>query len=169
MSLEDSPPGIAQNLERVLEILRSSELYSPYFNNPMIKGDQMTTDLVGGLITMVSVTMSSCDYAKVFCLFRLTYLCWCQPVVAAALCRRAFFSCTWGHLYIVAALIFLTEPSRKQVTQRIKKAHLNVPRCLSFLRDQCLSKHSACTCLLWSSFCRAEGSDLEYANVWAMG
>ena len=48
---ENCSIGVAQILERVLEILRSTELYSPYFS-PQVKDDQMTHDLVGGLMTV---------------------------------------------------------------------------------------------------------------------
>jgi len=47
---ENSPVMVATALERVLDILRSSELYSPYFG-PNVKDDQMTNDLVGGIMT----------------------------------------------------------------------------------------------------------------------
>ena len=44
---------VATALDRVLEILRSSELYSPYFGAQVNKDDQMTNDLVGGLMSTV--------------------------------------------------------------------------------------------------------------------
>lgn len=44
---------VVQALDKVLEILHSSELYSPYFAQHM-KDDQMTSDYVGGLMTAVS-------------------------------------------------------------------------------------------------------------------
>lgn len=50
---ENSPAFVAQALEKVLEILRSSELYSPQFPGQQTKpDDQMTSDLVSGLITV---------------------------------------------------------------------------------------------------------------------
>lgn len=50
---EDSPNAVVQALDRVLEILRSSELYSPYLN---MKQDPITNDLVGGLMTVGAPT-----------------------------------------------------------------------------------------------------------------
>jgi high affinity cAMP-specific and IBMX-insensitive 3',5'-cyclic phosphodiesterase 8 len=48
---ENSPGTVVAALDKVLEILRSSELYSPYFGQPVHENDQMTNDLVGGLMT----------------------------------------------------------------------------------------------------------------------
>ncbi|KAK6179108.1 hypothetical protein SNE40_011540 [Patella caerulea] len=48
---ENSCLTVAQALDKVLEILRSSELYSPYFNQQMKDEDPMTSDLVGGLVS----------------------------------------------------------------------------------------------------------------------
>ncbi|XP_022106802.1 high affinity cAMP-specific and IBMX-insensitive 3',5'-cyclic phosphodiesterase 8B-like [Acanthaster planci] len=49
---ENSPGTVVQALDRVLEILRSSELYNPQLSAQHVKEeDQMTTDLVGGLMT----------------------------------------------------------------------------------------------------------------------
>ncbi len=54
---ENSPITVVQALDRVLEILRSSELYNPQLTSQQVKEeDQMTTDLVGGLMT-VSLTI----------------------------------------------------------------------------------------------------------------
>ncbi|XP_072051313.1 high affinity cAMP-specific and IBMX-insensitive 3',5'-cyclic phosphodiesterase 8B-like [Amphiura filiformis] len=47
---ENSPLTVVQALDRVLEILRSSELYNPQ-NTQVKEEDQMTNDLVGGLMT----------------------------------------------------------------------------------------------------------------------
>ncbi|KAK3097852.1 hypothetical protein FSP39_013823 [Pinctada imbricata] len=47
---ESSPITVVQALDKVLEILRTSELYSPYFQT-MREDDPMTTDLVGGLVS----------------------------------------------------------------------------------------------------------------------
>ncbi len=44
---ENSPMSVVQALDRVLEILRSTELYAPY-----LKADEMTNDYVGGLMTV---------------------------------------------------------------------------------------------------------------------
>ncbi|ESO88093.1 hypothetical protein LOTGIDRAFT_126656, partial [Lottia gigantea] len=49
---ENSPLTVAQALDKVLEILRSSELYSPFFNQQMKDEDPMTSDLVGGLVSV---------------------------------------------------------------------------------------------------------------------
>ncbi|XP_077553599.1 high affinity cAMP-specific and IBMX-insensitive 3',5'-cyclic phosphodiesterase 8B-like [Haemaphysalis longicornis] len=50
---ENSSAVVAQTLERVIEILRSTELYNPQLGVSQGKGeDQMTTDLVSGLISM---------------------------------------------------------------------------------------------------------------------
>jgi high affinity cAMP-specific and IBMX-insensitive 3',5'-cyclic phosphodiesterase 8 len=50
---ENSPVFVAQALDKVLEILKNSELYSPQFStqqkNP---DDQMASDLVSGLISV---------------------------------------------------------------------------------------------------------------------
>ncbi|XP_071794731.1 high affinity cAMP-specific and IBMX-insensitive 3',5'-cyclic phosphodiesterase 8B-like isoform X2 [Asterias amurensis] len=49
---ENSPVTVVQALDRVLEILRSSELYNPQLTSQQVKEeDQMTSDLVGGLMT----------------------------------------------------------------------------------------------------------------------
>ncbi|XP_033125161.1 high affinity cAMP-specific and IBMX-insensitive 3',5'-cyclic phosphodiesterase 8B-like isoform X2 [Anneissia japonica] len=48
---ENSPVTVVQALDKVLEILRSSELYAPPLNSQANEEDQMTTDLVGGLMT----------------------------------------------------------------------------------------------------------------------
>lgn len=50
-SVQDSCSNqVAQALDKALEILRTSELYSPYLSQPL-KEDQMTSDLVGGLLS----------------------------------------------------------------------------------------------------------------------
>jgi high affinity cAMP-specific and IBMX-insensitive 3',5'-cyclic phosphodiesterase 8 len=50
---ENSPVFVAQALDKVLEILKNSELYSPQFStqqkNP---DDQMASDLVSSLISV---------------------------------------------------------------------------------------------------------------------
>ncbi|XP_064608672.1 high affinity cAMP-specific and IBMX-insensitive 3',5'-cyclic phosphodiesterase 8B-like isoform X2 [Liolophura sinensis] len=48
---ENSPITVVQALDKVLDILRTSELYSPYFTQQMKDEDQMTSDLVGGLMS----------------------------------------------------------------------------------------------------------------------
>ncbi|XP_071964037.1 high affinity cAMP-specific and IBMX-insensitive 3',5'-cyclic phosphodiesterase 8B-like isoform X2 [Antedon mediterranea] len=48
---ENSPVTVVQALDKVLEILRSSELYAPPLNSQGHEENQMTTDLVGGLMT----------------------------------------------------------------------------------------------------------------------
>uniref|UniRef100_A0A8W8I9G5 Phosphodiesterase n=2 Tax=Magallana TaxID=2171616 RepID=A0A8W8I9G5_MAGGI len=48
---ENSPITVVQALDKVLEILRTSQLYSPHFVQPMKEGDTMTSDLVGGLVS----------------------------------------------------------------------------------------------------------------------
>ncbi|XP_064618530.1 high affinity cAMP-specific and IBMX-insensitive 3',5'-cyclic phosphodiesterase 8B-like isoform X3 [Lineus longissimus] len=48
---ENSPYTVAQALDKVLEILRSTELYSPIYTQQVKEEDQMTTDLVGGLMS----------------------------------------------------------------------------------------------------------------------
>lgn len=47
---QSSPVTVVHALDRVLEILRSSELYSPYIDQ-QVKNDQMISDLVGGLMS----------------------------------------------------------------------------------------------------------------------
>lgn len=47
---ENSPITVVQALDKVLEILRTSELYSPYFAQD-IKDDDMTSDYLGGLVS----------------------------------------------------------------------------------------------------------------------
>lgn len=50
---ENSPVFVVQALDRVLEILRSTELYNPQLGVGQGKSeDQMTSDLVSGLITV---------------------------------------------------------------------------------------------------------------------
>lgn len=50
---ENSPVLVAQALDKVLEILKNSELYSPQFPNQQTKpDDQMASDLVSGLISV---------------------------------------------------------------------------------------------------------------------
>ena len=41
-----------QALDKVLEILRTSELYSPYFAQEMKGGDPITSDYLGGLVSV---------------------------------------------------------------------------------------------------------------------
>ncbi|KAL4228195.1 High affinity cAMP-specific and IBMX-insensitive 3' [Mactra antiquata] len=48
---ENSPITVAQALDKVLEILRTSELYSPYFAQEFKDGDPMTSDYLGGLVS----------------------------------------------------------------------------------------------------------------------
>ncbi|XP_077863705.1 high affinity cAMP-specific and IBMX-insensitive 3',5'-cyclic phosphodiesterase 8B [Saccoglossus kowalevskii] len=60
---ENSPITVVQALDRVLEILRTSELYSPQLNSQQVKEeDQVTSDYVGGLMSVsrVSFTISCC-------------------------------------------------------------------------------------------------------------
>lgn len=52
---ENSPITVVQALDKVLEILRTSQLYSPHFVQPMKEGDTMTSDLVGGLVSVSSL------------------------------------------------------------------------------------------------------------------
>lgn len=54
---ENSPVTVVQALDRVLEILRSSELYHPQ-NSQVKEEDQMTNDLVGGLMTPTNLNTS---------------------------------------------------------------------------------------------------------------
>lgn len=49
---ESSPMPVAEALDRVLEILRTTELYSPQFGTK--DEDPHTNDLVGGLMTVSS-------------------------------------------------------------------------------------------------------------------
>ena len=49
---ENSSGHVAQALETVLEILKGSELYSPYLGGQQVKQDQMTSELVEGLMVM---------------------------------------------------------------------------------------------------------------------
>lgn len=46
---ENSPVPVTEALNRVLDILRNSELYSPQFN---AEDDPHATDLVGGLMSV---------------------------------------------------------------------------------------------------------------------
>ncbi|XP_071844732.1 high affinity cAMP-specific and IBMX-insensitive 3',5'-cyclic phosphodiesterase 8B-like isoform X2 [Apostichopus japonicus] len=49
---ENSPVTVVQALDSVLEILRSSELYSPQLTSQQVRDeDQVTSDLVGGLMS----------------------------------------------------------------------------------------------------------------------
>lgn len=48
---------MVQALDRVLDILRSSELYSPHLK---MKEDPVTNDLVGGLMTVSMLPSQSC-------------------------------------------------------------------------------------------------------------
>lgn len=48
---ENSPLTVAQALDKVLEILRTSELYSPYFAQEFKDEDPMTSDYLGGLVS----------------------------------------------------------------------------------------------------------------------
>lgn len=58
---ENSPITVVQALDKVLEILRTSQLYSPHFVQPMKEGDTMTSDLVGGLVSVSSLaTKTNC-------------------------------------------------------------------------------------------------------------
>ncbi|KAL5004048.1 hypothetical protein ScPMuIL_017504, partial [Solemya velum] len=49
---ENSPLTVVQALDKVLEILQTSELYSPYFGQPIKDDDPITSDLVGGLVSI---------------------------------------------------------------------------------------------------------------------
>ena len=50
---ENSPVFVAQALDKVLEILKNSELYSPQFPNQQSRpDDQMASELVSGLISV---------------------------------------------------------------------------------------------------------------------
>lgn len=55
---ENSPAYVAQALEKVLEILRSTELYSPQLisaapdNVKPVPADPVATDLLGGLLSV---------------------------------------------------------------------------------------------------------------------
>ncbi|XP_069990396.1 high affinity cAMP-specific and IBMX-insensitive 3',5'-cyclic phosphodiesterase 8B isoform X2 [Penaeus vannamei] len=71
---ENSPAYVAQALEKVLEILRSTELYSPQLisaapdNNKPVPADPVATDLLGGLLSqgpkpLLSGRRSSSDTA----------------------------------------------------------------------------------------------------------
>ena len=53
---ENSPITVVRDLDRVLDILRTTELYSPpsLATQQVQEEDQMTNDLVGGLMTTVS-------------------------------------------------------------------------------------------------------------------
>ncbi|ELU01080.1 hypothetical protein CAPTEDRAFT_201790 [Capitella teleta] len=57
---ENSPNTVVQALDRVLDILRSSELYSPHLK---MKEDPVTNDLVGGLMTTHSRRYSALNDA----------------------------------------------------------------------------------------------------------
>lgn len=60
---ESSPMPVAEALDRVLEILRTTELYSPQLGTK--DEDPHTNDLVGGLMT-VSSKSSFQSFGKVF-------------------------------------------------------------------------------------------------------
>ena len=50
---ENSPVFVAQALDKVLEILKNSELYCPQFGNQQTKPDDQTAnDLVSGLMSV---------------------------------------------------------------------------------------------------------------------
>ena len=50
---ENSPVTVVQALDSVLEILRSSELYNPQLSSQQVREeDQVTSDLVGGLMSV---------------------------------------------------------------------------------------------------------------------
>lgn len=49
---ENSTLSVSQALDRVLEILRGSELYSPYLTPQMKDEDPMATEFVGGLMSV---------------------------------------------------------------------------------------------------------------------
>lgn len=53
---ENSPVTVAEALDRVLEILRTTELYSPQLGTK--DEDPHTSDLVGGLMTVSKKTIS---------------------------------------------------------------------------------------------------------------
>lgn len=52
---ESSPMPVAEALDRVLEILRTTELYSPQLGTK--DEDPHTNDLVGGLMTVSSTSL----------------------------------------------------------------------------------------------------------------
>lgn len=54
---ESSPMPVAEALDRVLEILRTTELYSPQLGTK--DEDPHTNDLVGGLMTVSSTSFST--------------------------------------------------------------------------------------------------------------
>ncbi len=61
---ENCPLTVVQSLDKVLEILRTSELYSPYFAQRMKDEDPMTSDLVGGLVSVSSIARNN-NYKEV--------------------------------------------------------------------------------------------------------
>ncbi|XP_041369550.1 high affinity cAMP-specific and IBMX-insensitive 3',5'-cyclic phosphodiesterase 8B-like isoform X2 [Gigantopelta aegis] len=58
---ESCPLSVVQVLDKVVEILRTSELYSPYLTQQMQDEDPMTSDLVGGLVSQNMKRMSFHD------------------------------------------------------------------------------------------------------------
>ena len=56
---ENSSGNVAQALETVLEILQGSELYSPYLGCPQVKQDQMTFELVEGLMVSYELIINT--------------------------------------------------------------------------------------------------------------
>ena len=64
---ENSPITVVQALDKVLEILRTSELYSPYFAQE-IRDDDMTSDYLGGLVSVRNFPLLHvCCEKKMYC------------------------------------------------------------------------------------------------------
>ena len=72
---ENSSGHVAQALETVLEILKGSELYSPYLGGQQVKQDQMTSELVEGLMVMEITVLfyKLCIICIIFMILREMY------------------------------------------------------------------------------------------------
>ena len=51
VALQESTPSMVEPLDKILEVLRQSELYAPYLTQ-QVREDKFTSELVGGLMTV---------------------------------------------------------------------------------------------------------------------
>lgn len=65
---ESSPATVVQALDKVLEILRTSELYAPHLPPQLGRDDDpMTSDLVGGLVSVSGLRCTAVSVCVCVC------------------------------------------------------------------------------------------------------
>ena len=96
---ESSPMPVAEALDRVLEILRTTELYSPQLGTK--EEDPHTNDLVGGLMTVG--VQSSATGPRVKAQYMSCYM----HQIYRSVCVGEFFSCTDLSFHLITELLAL--------------------------------------------------------------